>query len=178
MAAPREALCSGGFVTRLAGDATAVQRTAIVKGSDGRAVAVDAQERAFFVGTPGPSFTTTLDAFQPSPGPGGNLGPAVVPLGGTGTPEVEYATYAGAAGPLPGSARIDGDGGVYIGMQFVNDQGHAVFPVVNALFASVPAGGAVMHCVHESRLVLPPRHVRSPRLKTAGCRQDPRPPAA
>ena len=63
-------------------------------------------------------------AFQPSPGPGGSVGLAVVPLGGTGTPEVEYATYAGAAGPFPGSARIDGDGGVYIGMQFINDQGH------------------------------------------------------
>ena len=109
--------------TKLAGDGTAVQRTAIVEGSNGRAVAVDAQERAFLVGTPGPSFGTTPDAFQPSPAPEEASG-CVVPLGGTGPPEVEYATYAGAAGPFPGSARIDGDGGVYNGMQFINDQGH------------------------------------------------------
>ena len=87
MAAPREALCSGGFVTKLAGDGTAVQRTANLEDSNGRAVAVDARGRAFLVGTPGPSFTTTPDAFPPSPGPGGSLGLAVMPLGGLDRPK-------------------------------------------------------------------------------------------
>ena len=94
--------CSGGFVGPAVVTARPSSGRRIVEGSDGRAVAVDAQERAFLVGTPGPSFTTTPDAFQPSPGPGGSLGLAVVPLGGTGMPEVEYATYAGAALPPPG----------------------------------------------------------------------------
>ena len=153
MAAPREALCGAGFVTKIAGNGSAVQRTAIVEGLDGRAVGVDAQEQAFLLGTPGPSFRTTPDAFQPSPGPLGSVGLAVVPLGGTGTPEVGYATYAGAGGPVPGTVRIDGAGGVYIGMQFINDEGHEPFPIVNAPFSSVPAGGAAMHFVPESRMV-------------------------
>jgi hypothetical protein len=88
-----------------------------------------------------------------TPAPTGAVALAVVPLGGSSTPEVSYATYAGAAGPIARSARADGAGGVYIGMQFINDERHESFPIVNAPFASVPAGGAVMHFVPESRLV-------------------------
>ena len=91
--------------------------------------------------------------FQPAPAPSGSATFAVVPLGGTGTPEVEYATYVGAGGPHPHTIRSDGDGGVYLGFQFINDDGHEAFPIVNAPFASVPAGGAVMHFVPDSRMV-------------------------
>ena len=100
MAAPRAALCSGGFVTKIAADGGAVRRTAIVEGTDGRAVAVDAQDRAFLLGNRGPSFTTTPDAFQPVQDSFGSATLAVVPLGEAATPEVEYSTYVGTGGPI------------------------------------------------------------------------------
>ena len=152
-APPRDPDCSGAFVAKIAGNGSAIQRTAIIEGTNGRAVAVDAQDRAFLVGNGGPPFSTTPDAFQPMPGFLGSMTLVVVPLGGTGTPEVEYATYAGAAGPFANTIRLDGAGGVYVGAQFSNDEGHASFPVVNAPFSSVPAGGAVMHFVPESQMV-------------------------
>jgi hypothetical protein len=49
--------------------------------------------------------------------------------------------------------RSDGAGGVFVGGQFINDEGHSSFPVVNAPFSSVPAGGFVMHVVPASRMV-------------------------
>jgi hypothetical protein len=153
MAPPRDALCSGSFVTKIAADGSTVQRTAIVEGTNGRRVAVDAQDRAFLVGTGRPPFMTTPDAFQPAPDSLGSATLAVIPLSGPGTPAVEYATYAGTAGPLAHSVRLDGAGGVFIGALFINDAGHAAFPTVNAPFVAVPAGGAVMHFVPESRMV-------------------------
>jgi hypothetical protein len=153
MAAPRAADCNGGFVTKIAAAGNAVRRTAIVEGTDGRAVAVDAHDRAFLAGNPGPTFTTTPDAFQPTPHRWGSAALAVVPLGGTGTPEVEYATFMGAGGPWTHSIRLDGNNGVYISGMFVSDDGHEEFPIVNAPFASVLSGGAVMHFVPESRMV-------------------------
>jgi hypothetical protein len=152
MAAPRESEC-GAFVTKIAAAGNAVRRTAIVEGTDGWRVDVDAHDRAFLFGSSGPAFTTTPDAFQPEKAPSGSATFAVVPLGGTGTPQVEYATYVGAGGPLPHTIRIDGNGGAYLGFQFINNDGHGAFPIVNAPFASVPAGGAVMHFVPESRMV-------------------------
>ena len=115
MAAPREPDCSGAYVTKIAAAGNAVRRTAIVEGMDGRAVAVDAADRAFVAGNPGAAFTTTPDAFQPVANRWGSAALAVVALGGTGTPEVEYATFMGAGGPWAHSVRLDGDGGVYIG---------------------------------------------------------------
>jgi hypothetical protein len=153
MAAPRDAVCSGAYVTRIASDGSAVQRTAIVEGTDGRGVAVDAEDRALLVGNAGQSFRVTSDAFQPVPASSGSATFTVVPLGGTATPEVAYATYIGAAAPLARTIRTDGSGGAYIGMQFANDDAQTLFPVVNAPFSSVPAGGAVMHFVPESRMV-------------------------
>ena len=153
MAAPRAADCNGGFVTKIAAAGNAVRRTAIVEGTDGRAVVVDAQDRAFLVGNPGPTFTTTPDAFQPAPNRWGSAAMAVVPLGGPGTPVAEYATFMGAGGPWAHSVRLDGNNGVYIGGLFINDDGHEEFPIVNAPFASVLAGGAVMHFVPDSQMV-------------------------
>ena len=154
MAAPREATCGAGFVTKIAADGTAVQQTAVVEGTSGRAVGVDAQNRAFLLGNGGDgSFTPTPDAFQPAPGPLGSASLAVVSFGGTGAAEVTYASYVGAGGPGAEAVRVDGAGGVYLGLQFSNEQGHTAFPVVNAPFSSVPAGGAVMHFVPESRMV-------------------------
>jgi hypothetical protein len=154
MAAPRATTCGAGFVTKIAADGTAVQKTAVVEGTSGRAVGVDAQHRAFLLGNGGDgSFAPTPDSFQPAPGPLGSASLAVVSFGGTGAPEVTYASYVGAGGPGAEAVRIDGAGGVYLGLQFNNDEGHAAFPVVNAPFYSVPGGSGVMHFVPESRMV-------------------------
>ena len=53
---------------------------------------------------------------------------------------------------MPHTVLTDGAGGVFIGAQF-NNEGGDRFPIVNAPFASVPAGGAVLHVVPESRWV-------------------------
>jgi hypothetical protein len=151
-APPRTATCAAAFVARANSDGSGVVRTAIVEGTTGWTVAVDQELRAYLVGN-GAALATSPDAFQPSPGAGGSVTLAVLPFGSADPPQIEYATYAGAGGPLATEVRLDGDGGIFIGAQFINDEGHAAFPIVNAPFASVPAGGAVMHFVPASRMV-------------------------
>ena len=151
-ASPRAAACNAGFVARLASDGSGGDRTTVVEGTNGWAVAVDAAQRAFLVGN-GSAFATTPDAFQPSPGAVGSMTVAMVPFEGPEATRVQYATYAGAGGPFAIAARVDGAGGVFIGAQFINDEGHSAFPIVNAPLVSVPAGGAIMHFVPESRMV-------------------------
>jgi beta-propeller repeat-containing protein len=151
-ASPRPSSCNGGFIARLAKDGSGVVRTTVVEGTNGWAVAVDAEQRAFLVGN-GAAFATTPDAFQPSPDPIGSMTLVMVPFEGPDAGRVQYATYAGRGGPFAIAARVDGAGGVYLGAQFVNEEGHSAFPVVNAPFSAVPAGSAIMHFVAESRMV-------------------------
>lgn len=151
-APPRAATCSAAFVARVNSDGSAVVRSVNVEGTGGWTVAVDQELRAFLVGN-GSAFATTPDAFQPSPGPGGSMTLAVLPFGTTDPPRIEYATYAGAGGPLATEVRLDGAGGVFIGAQFIGDDPQSAFPTVNAPFWSKPPGSAVMHFVPEWRMV-------------------------
>ena len=150
----RPATCSATFVTKLAADGTAIQRTATIENLAGWEFGTDASQRVYIVGYPTTStFPTTPDAFQSSPHAFGSPILAVLPFGGTAAPQVEYASYVGGGGPHPHTVMADGAGGVFIGLQFINDDGHSGMPIVNAPFASVPAGGAVMHFVPESHMV-------------------------
>ena len=153
-AAPlRPATCNAAFATKIAADGSAIQRTGVIEDLTAGALAVGPDNRAYVAGSPATTFSTTPDAFQPSPGPGGSVALVVVPLDSSTTPSVEYATYLGSAGPFVRTARSDGAGGVFVGGQFINDDEHSSFPVVNAPFSSVPAGGFVMHLVPASRMV-------------------------
>ena len=148
----RDATCNAAFVARLAADGTAVTRTTIIEAMTAYAFGVDVRNRAFVVGYTQPSFRPTPDAFQSTSDSLGSPTLAVMDLDSP-TAAVEYTSYFGAAGPLPHTVLIDGAGGVVIGAQFINNEGHERFPIVNAPFASVPAGGAVLHFVPESRWV-------------------------
>ena len=104
-APPRAATCAAAFVTKLAGDGSAVHGTAIVEEMNGRAMAVDAHNRAFVTGNASPSFTPTPDAFLPSRGAGDYAVLVMLAFDEAGPPRVEYATYVGTVGgPVPGHA--------------------------------------------------------------------------
>ena len=150
--------CGAGFVSRLAADGTAVNRSAIVEGTWGRSVAVDSQNRAYMVGWlqsfPGSApFEPTADAFQPTPGALGSAALAVVPFDGPAPGSVSYASYVGDGGPIVETILTDGSGGVLIGGYFLGNYGQSAFPVVNAPFASPLGRSVVMHFVPESRLI-------------------------
>jgi Beta-propeller repeat len=153
LAPSRAAECGAAYVTTIAGDGSVVTRTAILEGMASWAFAAGPGNRAYLVGYASPPLAPTPDAFQPSPGPFGSPAFVVLALGESPAAQVEYATYVGSGGPLPHTVRLDGSGGAYLGFTFIADPGFAAFPIVNAPFSSVQAGGAAVHFVPEARMV-------------------------
>jgi len=150
--------CSATFASRIAGSGNSLDQTGLVEGTRGRAIAVDAQHRAYLLGLPqtftgSPVFAPSPDAFQPTASQTGSMTLAVLAFTGTGAVESLYASFVGEGGGTPEAIHTDGAGGVVLGGMFVNFGGPQSFPMVNAPFWSNVGGSFVMHFVPEAAMI-------------------------